>query len=189
MAVLKSKDFAISLKSGNWLSCAENLLWSMDSLDVTHKKGRFSTRWRTSHAPASQARDSTRPRGARARRARRRRGLGPVWRNSTRGAARASQHTRSRPAATPQHVQINGDSTPGSLRVGRARGAAEGSQQGRVAAQVHDDGCAVRRPCKKGCGAAREPLRHPKSRAWYACDRISTNGLRSRLFTRQRSAR
>ena len=141
------------------LSCAENLLWSMDSLDVTHKKGRFSTRWRTSHAPASQARDSTRPRGARARRARRRRGLGPVWRNSTRGAARASQHTRSRPAATPQHVQINGDSTPGSLRVGRARGAAEGSQQGRVAAQVHD-GCAVRR------GAPPAPWTYRLAQGW-----------------------
>ena len=146
----------ISLKSGNWLSCAENLLWSMDSLDVTHKKGRFSTRWRTSHAPASQARDSTRPRGARARRARRRRGLGPVWRNSTRGAARASQHTRSRPAPS----RSTSRSTPGSLRVGRARGAAEGSQQGRVAAQVHDDGCAVRR------GAPPAPWTYRLAQGW-----------------------
>ena len=178
MAVLKSKDFPQIRKlvklCGKFVVVKDCAAY----IDVTHKKGRFSTRWRTSHAPASQARDSTRPRGARARRARRRRGLRPVWRNSTRGAARASQHTRSRPR-----------STQGSLRVGRARGAAEGSQQGRVAAQVHDDGCAVRRPCKKGCGAAREPLRHPRSIAWYACDRISTNGLRSRLFTRQRSAR
>ena len=101
MAVLKSKDFPQIRKlvklCGKFVVVNEIEAY----IDVTHKKGRFSTRWRTSHAPASQARDSTRPRGARARRARRRRGLRPVWRNSTRGAARASQHTRSRPAPSP----------------------------------------------------------------------------------------
>ena len=126
MAVLKSKDFPQIRKLGKL--CGK--FGVVKDFDVTHKKGRFSTRWRR---PASQVRDSTRPRGARARRARRRRGLGPVWRNSTRGAARASQHTRSRPAPS----RSTSRSTPGSLRVGRARGAAEGSQQGRVAAQVH----------------------------------------------------
>ena len=153
MAVLKSKDFPQIRKLVKL--CGKFVV--VKDFDVTHKKGRFSTRWRR---PASQVRDSTRPRGARARRARRRRGLGPVWRNSTRGAARASQHTRSRPAPSPLPAARPDQQTPGSLRVGRARGAAEGSQQGRVAAQVHDDGCAVRR------GAPPAPWTYRLAQGW-----------------------
>ena len=123
MAVLKSKDFP-QIRQLVKL-CGKFVVVKERHPSTSHTKKEGSRPAGGLLTPASQARDSTRPRGARARRARRRRGLGPVWRNSTRGAARASQHTRSRPAPS----RSTSRSTPGSLRVGRARGAAEGSQQ------------------------------------------------------------
>ena len=157
MAVLKSKDFPQIRKL---VKLCGKFVVVKQGPSTSHTKKEGSLPLEDFSRASSQARDSTRPRGARARRARRRRGLGPVWRNSTRGAARASQHTRSRPAPSPLPAARPDQQTPGSLRVGRARGAAEGSQQGRVAAQVHDDGCAVRR------GAPPAPWTYRLAQGW-----------------------